>query len=135
MIVYDICCANDHRFEAWFKNADAFDAQAAQGAVACPDCGTTEVRKAPMAPAVSTRRAGPPVAVVEAMRALRSIQEHVEKTFEPVGTRFADEARKIHLGETEARGIYGSTTPEEAKALKDEGVPFASLPWLPKRDS
>jgi hypothetical protein len=135
MILYDLTCANDHVFEAWFKNAASFDDQASEGAVGCPQCGDTSIRKAPMAPALNTGRHTPPEAVAAAMHKLRELQTHVETTCEHVGPRFATEARKIHLGETERRSIYGEATKDEAKSLREDGVAFGTIPWLPRRQS
>jgi len=147
MIVFDLKCAHDHVFEAWFRDGAAYDAQAAAGEVVCPVCGDRRIAKAPMAPQVarggggnealaaerSPANAPPPVA--RAMRELRAFREHVEKTFDNVGERFPEEARKIHYGEAARRGIYGEATVDEARALEDEGVPFGVLPRLPRHDA
>ncbi|MFQ5985080.1 MAG: DUF1178 family protein, partial [Alphaproteobacteria bacterium] len=113
MIVFDLKCWRDHVFEAWFRDSAAYEAQAKAGEIVCPLCGDTSIVKAPMAPRVSTskkrisaeqERAG------HAMRALRAMRDHVEKNFDNVGDRFAEEARKIHWGEVEKRDIYGVAT-------------------------
>ncbi|MEK0082002.1 DUF1178 family protein [Benzoatithermus flavus] len=152
MIRFALNCARDHAFEGWFKDSAAFDRQAEEGAITCPVCGDTSVRKAVMAPAV-IRSGGrrepaptPPSAPVPAptpeqarammmMAMLRQIRAHVEKNFDDVGERFPEEARKIHYGEAEARDIYGKATLEEAKELIEEGIAVLPLPDLPKLDS
>ncbi len=137
MIHYDLRCRNDHVFEAWFRGSSDFDAQAARGLVACPTCQSTEVERAPMAPSVAKKgNTLPDIASEVAMKqALRKLKRMVETNCENVGDRFAEEARKIHYGETAARGIYGGTTREEAEALVDEGIEFGQIPWLPDTDS
>ena len=153
MIVFDLKCARDHVFEAWFRDGAAYDAQSAAGEVVCPACGDRHVAKAPMAPKVA-RGGGDeggeasasalasdrsptetPSPVAQAMRELRAFREHVEKTFDNVGDRFPEEARKIHYGEAERRGIYGEATVDEARALKDEEIPFGLLPRPPRHDA
>ena len=131
MIRYALVCEHDHPFEAWFDHSGAFDAQAARGQVECPFCASHLVRKQVMAPAVSGTKktaelAKPaPAAVAEVMETVR---RHVEANFDYVGDRFAREARDIHNGEAEPRGIYGEASPVEVKALVAEGVPVAPLP-------
>jgi hypothetical protein len=141
MIRYNLVCVAGHDFESWFRDATAFDKAAAAQAVSCPQCGTTDVVKALMAPSVATARkreaaalkvATPDprqVAMVEMMRKLR---EHVTENADYVGDKFAEEARKIHYQEVEARGIYGEASPEEARSLMEEGVEFLPLPVLPE---
>jgi hypothetical protein len=158
MIVFDLKCAHDHVFEAWFGSSADYQAQSARGLVACPICGDSRVAKAVMAPAVAskgnqTRRgaptdpsadapaepapapitAHPPEAVKAMLAALAEAQAKVESSCDYVGDRFADEARAIHHGEVEHRGIYGEATLEQAAALRDEGIEVAALPFRPKR--
>lgn len=136
MIKYDLVCRKDHRFEGWFGSSSAFDDQAAKGAVVCPVCNSRKVAKAPMAPSVSkssgTDSMPDPVKLREALVNLR---KHVESTAEHVGDRFADEARAIHYGDSDERPIYGETSPEEGKALKDEGITVTAIPWVPLGDA
>ena len=136
MIRYALTCAHDHGFEAWFGMSADYDDQAARGLVECPVCGSRDVRKQIMAPAVSgTKRSPPPVdaAKVQAMMGAlaREVRDHVETNFDYVGDAFAREARDIHEGRAEKREIYGEATPAEVKKLKDDGVPVAPLPALP----
>lgn len=129
MIRYDLRCDNGDAFEAWFSSIADYDKQADAGLVECPHCGSTHVSKAPMAPAVQTSRsteARKERAVAMAMAA--KVREHIKDNFDYVGDKFADEARKMHTGEADERAIWGEATPEEAKALEEDGVPVAPLP-------
>jgi hypothetical protein len=129
MIRYDLKCDNGDEFEAWFGSIADYDKQAEAGLVECPHCGSKHVEKAPMAPAVRTSRAKEARkdrAVAMAMAA--KVREHIKDKFDYVGDKFADEARKMHDGETEERAIWGEATPEEAQALAEEGIPAAPLP-------
>ncbi len=129
-------CADGHEFEAWFRNNAAYDRQRAGGEIACPVCGDGAVEKAPMAPRLARahREAAPP-SPAEMRRALQELRKQVETNCDYVGPKFADEARRIHRGETKARGIYGEATPAESTALADEGIEVASIPWLPPNDA
>jgi len=135
VIQFALHCSKGHSFDAWFRNAAAFDEQQARGIVTCAVCGDAAVEKALMAPAVATSEksvalsAGvPDPAKLRAM--LRAYRQHVIASADNVGTRFAEEARKIHFEETEARGIYGQATRDEVVALLDEGIDFMPLPDL-----
>ena len=141
MIVFDLKCKKGHVFEAWFRNGKTYEAQAAGGEVVCPICGDRKIDKAPMAPNLASGRDGDEFTgkaageAAEALRALRAARDTVEKHFDHVGERFAEEARKIHYGEVEKRNIYGQATKEEARELTEEGVEFGQLPWIPQHDS
>ena len=129
MILYNLRCPKEHDFEAWFRDSKVYDDQAEAGEVRCPVCGSKKVTKAPMAPRLTTsktrQRAAQEVEQAgKARRALTELRKHVEKNFDYVGPAFADEARKIHYGETEDRNIYGETDGKDAKALEEEGVPI-----------
>ena len=134
MIRYSLVCDNAHDFDAWFRNSDDFDRQKKRGLVECPECASKKVGKALMAPAVSTSRGKEKVALAmgeeqrKAMAALKELSKKMLEGAEDVGDRFAEEARKIHFGETEARGIYGEATPEEAAGLVEDGVAFMPIP-------
>lgn len=139
MIRFTLACSQEHEFEGWFRDNETFDRQAAARQVSCPICGDAEVRKAIMAPAVSRSREAGPSVTDQAKMALmlhmaRKVREHVEKNFEPVGDRFAEEARRIHYGEAERRDIWGSATLADAKALNEEGIAVRPLPPLPELD-
>jgi len=131
MIVFDLVCEGPgHVFEAWFASSADFDAQKARRLVTCPLCDAP-ADKAPMAPRVGAKRnAAPSSSEVKAMMGkLAEIQKQVLANSEHVGDRFPDEARAIHLGETEARAIHGRATADEAKSLAEEGVPVSPLPF------
>ncbi|PWR24786.1 DUF1178 family protein [Zavarzinia aquatilis] len=140
MIVYDLSCSAGHVFEAWFKDSATYERQARQGKVVCPTCGVTTVTRGPQATQVATgvsrdRSVKASEKQAEMRAALRELRSAVESNLENVGSNFAEEARKIHYGEAEARGIYGETTVEEAKALDEEGVPVARIPWIDREDA
>ena len=137
MVVYDIRCSHDHVFEAWFPDSAAFDTQAGAGHVTCPTCGDTRVVRAPMAPNISTGKgdAKRRELAEQAVKALTNMREFIEQNCDDVGGRFAEEARKIHYGESAPRNIYGSATGDEAEALKDEGIEFGELPWPVRSDA
>ena len=153
MILYDLRCQEGHGFEAWFRDGAAYDVQAANGEIACPVCGETRVMKAPMAPRIaknlSDDRIPAPPTDPEAGRSdsralmaegvtrtqLEALRRHVEANCEGVGDRFAEEARRIHYGETPRRDIYGQATESEADELADEGVEFSRIPWPTRTDS
>ena len=145
MIVYDLRCRKGHSFETWFRDSAAYDEQAAAGKVTCPACGSRRVEKAPMAPrvargGVAKARSGDSAAPdakmqAELSRAVNELRQKVEENCDYVGPDFAEEARKIHYGETDARGIYGETSDDEARTLRDEGVEFNRIPWPTRHDS
>lgn len=159
MIHYQLRCDQQHEFDGWFQSSTAFDTQAGAGLVECPLCGSVKVSRALMAPAVATRdsipiaapepatppapppapapepavaASGPMPAHIRAM--LQRLRSEVEKHCDYVGPAFADEARKMHRGESDKHGIYGETTPSEAEALAEEGIEVASMPWVPRAD-
>ena len=115
MILFTLRCANDHEFEGWFRDSDGFDAQRAAGEIACPHCGDSSVEKGVMAPRLArSREAVPPAVAVARMRkALTEMRRQIENHCDYVGPRFAEEARRIHYGETDPRGIYGEATDNE----------------------
>lgn len=138
MIRYALRCDGGHGFEAWFASSAGYDDQAARGLVSCPFCDSSQVSKAIMAPAVAgtKRRAEPetppPAKMREMFRhAAREVRRKVLDEFEPVGDAFAREARAIHEGAAEGRGIYGQATPAEVRALKEDGIGVAPLPPEP----
>ena len=143
MIIFDLKCAPDgHVFEAWFGSTADYQSQQERGLVSCPLCGSPEVEKAPMAPAVGTKGnsarpaagapelfTGNPKQVKAMLAAAAALQKKMLEGSEAVGERFADEARAIHLGEAEARAIHGRATREQAESLIEEGIPVAPLPF------
>jgi hypothetical protein len=155
MIRYTLRCSQDHRFESWFQDSSAYDAQVRRKLVTCPVCNSTEIEKAIMAPRIVGRKgrakespASVPTAPAEAPVAaestplmmaqerelrtkLRELRDHIVKNADNVGERFPNEARKMHYGEIEHRPIYGEASNEEARALIEEGVEVSPLPVLP----
>lgn len=147
MIRFALNCSSEHGFEGWFKSGDAFAEQVEAGRIACPTCGDRVVRKAVMAPAIVRGgggrevRASTPLAptpeqakAAAMMAVLRQVRAHVERNFEDVGERFAEEVRRMHQGGADVRDVYGKATPEEARDLLDEGIPVRPLPEVPKLD-
>ena len=146
MIVFDLSCAEGHRFEGWFGSSGDFADQQERGMVSCPHCGSDEVMKAPMAPAVakkgnqqvsvpsgeaavpmSTGKTPPEVA--KALKQLAEAQKQALKNSTWVGDKFTEQSRAMHYGEREAAAIHGQASMAEAKALMDEGVSVAPLPF------
>ncbi|MGH6683720.1 MAG: DUF1178 family protein [Pseudolabrys sp.] len=154
MIRYTLLCGQNHEFESWFQNSAAYDRQAKRGLVACPNCGSTKIDKAIMAPRLAgahkRERGAPdetpalgaaapektPVAMIspqeqELRSKLKELRDHLTKNADHVGAKFPEEARKMHYGEIEHRSIYGIATPDDAKELAEEGIEFHPLPTLP----
>jgi hypothetical protein len=140
MIRFELTCGQAHAFEGWFRDGASFEQQAAAGALACPLCGEHTVRKAVMAPAIARGRNAPApadprkAAMAKALVMMRQVQAHIEQSYDNVGERFPEEARRIHYGEVERRDIYGQASDDEAQALRDEGIPVSRFPALPKLD-
>ena len=123
MIVFDLRCDDSGDvFEAWFQSSADFDEQSKRGLVQCPACQSTRITKAPMAPRVPAKSGDSPLA------RLAAAQAKALENSEWVGDRFAEEARAIHVGDSEARPVHGNATAAEAKSLIDEGIPVAPLP-------
>ncbi|MEX2318725.1 MAG: DUF1178 family protein [Bauldia sp.] len=139
MIRYTLRCDREHEFDAWFRSSADYDRAALAGENVCPACGSTAVAKAMMAPSVSGARKSEKMTLAapdpksQAMReALKEFRKRVTENADYVGDKFAEEARKIHYEEVEARGIYGEATPDEARDLVDEGISFQPLPPAPE---
>lgn len=162
MILFSLKCRADHQFEGWFRDNAAYDRQQRRGLIACPECGSSEVEKAPMAPRLgrshkshadapvestvpetsseatvpaATAPEGPAPTPAQLRRALQVLRSHIERNCEDVGKGFATEARRIHKGEAKTRGIYGEATQAETKALLDDGIEVAAIPWVPTSDA
>ena len=154
MIRYSLRCECDHTFESWFQSSSAYESQEKRKLVNCPVCGSAKVERAIMAPQIVSKkgrdRADPAPAAPAAAEApapastpllmvqerelrakLKELREHIVKNADNVGERFPNEARKMHYGDIEHRPIYGEASPEEARALIDEGVEVSPLPVLP----
>ncbi|PDT26121.1 hypothetical protein CO660_29840 [Rhizobium sp. L9] len=139
MIRYSLTCDSAHEFEGWFSESADFDRQVASGFLTCPVCHSAAVSKLLMAPSVSTARKKDErqTLAMDAMRreALEKLKEAVaavKANSEDVGAKFPEEARKIHYGEADARGIIGQATVDEAQALVEEGIEIAAIPVLPE---
>jgi len=157
MIHYQLQCGQAHGFDGWFKDSSSFESQAKRGLIECPECGGTDVERALMAPAVAKREAlaapveassppadpqvaAPPAKVAtgrlpaQMVAALQRMRAEVEKNCDYVGPDFAEQARAMHRGEIEPKGIYGETSEEQAESLAEEGVPVTKIPWVPRAD-
>ena len=155
MIRYSLRCEQDHSFESWFQSSSAYDQQVKRKLVACPVCGSAKVEKAIMAPRIVGKkgREKTPVPVETAAPAetpatestslmmaqerelrakIKELRDHIVKNADNVGEKFPNEARAMHYGDKEHRPIYGEASPEEARALVDEGVEVSPLPTLPE---
>jgi len=139
MIRYALACDRTHEFEGWFGSSADFDAQQANGLLECPLCASRAVKKQIMAPTVAGTRktvrdeAAPKAQMI--MQAMGRLRRHVEANFDDVGDAFAREARAIHEGRAEDRGIYGQASPKEVRELVEDGVPVAPLPPKPPEPS
>jgi hypothetical protein len=146
VIKYALVCEQRHEFESWFASSAGYDKQAKRGLVSCPECGSSKVEKAIMAPRLAGTRKGrrrapetvaaAPVAMLspqeQELRAkLKELREHITKNADYVGQKFPEEARKMHYGEVEHRSIYGEASLETAKELHEEGIELHPLPVLP----
>ncbi|MEE2699157.1 MAG: DUF1178 family protein [Pseudomonadota bacterium] len=144
MILYQLKCKRDHEFDAWFLNSATYDSQLASADITCPHCGTNEVVKAPMAPNIARRRENSSSqtetenrakeVAEKILNAVNGLREEVEASCDYVGDGFAEEARRIHYGETKERDIYGEATDKEASELDEEGVDFFRLPFSRRRN-
>ena len=131
MICFTLKCAEDHRFESWFPSAEAFERLKAAGHVTCAVCGRTSVEKAMMAPGVATGTPDRPLSAPAspAEQALAELRRRIEATSDYVGRDFAAEARAIHDGDAPQRSIHGEARADEARALVEDGIPVAPLPF------
>ena len=157
MILYELNCDRQHSFEAWFKDGATCDRQLKRKTVECPSCGSVKVAKALMAPRVGKKGNSSEIAPVEApavpsapvaapapkaamipaelRQALLEVRKQIESNCDYVGDKFADEARKIHEGESEVRGIYGEATEAEHEELIEDGIEVTRVPWVPRGDA
>jgi len=161
MIRYNLRCDGGHGFESWFQSSSAYEAQEKRKLVNCPICGSSAVERAIMAPQIVSRKgresatpapapaptttpaptptteSAPSTQLLMAqereLRAkLKELRDHIVKNADNVGERFPSEARKMHYGDIEHSPIYGEASPDEARALIEEGVEVAPLPVLPE---
>lgn len=143
MIIFDLCCSDNHRFEGWFRSAEDFGSQQARGLVSCPHCGSASVRRLPSvlhvgsAASDSHRQQAPTpvsVGVAHPLEALRAVVENIVSNSEDVGNQFAAEARKIHYQEAPERAIRGQASDDDCSALKEEGIDVIRLPIIKPED-
>ncbi|PWL19695.1 DUF1178 domain-containing protein [Falsochrobactrum shanghaiense] len=138
MIRFSLHCDHGHEFEGWFRDNADFDRQAEMQLVSCPVCNSPHVGKSLMAPAVSTSRTKEKMTLAlgdaqkQALDEMRELSRKVRENADYVGDKFAEEARKIHFGETEARGIYGEASREDVSSLLEDGVEVMPLPIFPE---
>ncbi|MEX8497330.1 MAG: DUF1178 family protein [Leptothrix ochracea] len=149
MKVFDLVCAQDHRFEGWFGSEADYNHQLDVGLLSCPMCHSHTIRRLPSATRLNFGATAAPAPAHTASASLSSPEgqgvealwqqavQHVLKHTEDVGARFAEEARRMHYGETDSRNIRGQATREEAEALQDEGIEVLAvpLPLMPPRGS
>lgn len=152
MIRYALICDQKHEFESWFPSGEAYDDQCKRGLVSCPFCDSQKIEKQIMAPSIARmdheitvrpiEMTPEPPTVTKPMtllsekelqmrNMLKAFHRHVVENAEDVGSRFPEEARLMHHGETETRSIFGQASLEEAKALMEEGIDVMPLPTLP----
>ena len=154
MIKYSLFCENEHDFEAWFSNSAEYASQDKRALVSCPYCGSTKINKALMTPSIPNRQSKNlkqfdnepqitpdqtlttadkmPEKFSQVLNQMREMRTHIQKNSEDVGKNFAEEARKIHYGETKKRGIYGQASQKEVEGLVEEGVEVLPIPALPE---
>lgn len=132
MIAYDVTCANGHTFEGWFADSASFEDQRSRHLIDCPFCGSTLVERIPSTFAIKNKQKPQQESadMITQLSAMIQIRRYVEQHFEDVGKKFADEAVKIHYGETQKRNIRGTTTEEDEHRLKEEGVSFVKIPII-----
>ena len=134
MIVFDLRCTNDHRFEGWFDNIDDLESQLARAQIACPCCGEINIVRV-LSPVSIRKKTWPTDDFKSAYKAWQSLCRYVHENFEDVGHNFANEALRVHYGHGEERSIRGVTTESEEDLLKKEGVPFVKIPMPQQMDS
>jgi hypothetical protein len=136
MLRYRLSCADGHAFDSWFASSQAFDDLAARGLLSCAECGSARVSKALMTPSLATDRDAPLAAPRDPREeALAQLRRRIEEESDYVGLSFAAEARAIHEGTAPERPIWGEARPDEARALFDDGIPVALLPFVPRRSA
>ncbi len=150
MIRYNLRCEKGHSFESWFQSSAAYESQEKRNLISCPSCGSVKVERAIMAPRIVSRKGreaapqrAPEAAAssestpllmaqeLELRTKIKELRDHIVKNADNVGERFPNEARKMHYGDIEHRPIYGEASPDEARALIEEGVEVSPLPVLP----
>jgi hypothetical protein len=138
VIIYDLKCEKGHAFEGWFKDRETWIAQNSQNLVACPVCNSTHIEITPSSITIMGKDSQDENKSrhkeISSAATLKMLKQYIDKNFEDVGDKFAEIALKIHYGDEENRNIKGTSTPEEEKNLKEEGVKFIKIPSF-KMDS
>ena len=134
MIIFDLRCTKDHRFEGWFDNIDDLKTQLAQAKIACPYCGDIDIERV-LSPVSIKKKMSPSDDLKSAYKTWQNLCRYVQENFEDVGHNFAKEALKVHYGQAEERNIRGVTSEPEEDMLKKEGVPFVKIPMVQEMDS
>ena len=143
MILFDLQCEKNHKFECWFASSANYEKQLKNKMIICPYCNSTEIKKSLMAPNINTKNTSKyskksnkqNLAQNNLEKQIKKFKKYIEQNTDNVGKNFAEEARKIYYGETKSRPIRGESTEKEAQELKEEGIPFAKLPWHRKEDA
>ena len=143
MILFDLKCENDHKFEAWFPSSSNYEEQLKKKMIECPYCNSKKINKSLMAPNLNVKSRSKKnsiekkndLAQINLEKEIKKFKNLVKKNTENVGKNFAEEARKIYYGEKKARPIRGESTEKESQDLAEEGIPFSKLPWHSKEDA
>ena len=143
MILFDLKCDKNHKFEAWFASSSNYEEQLKNKMIVCPYCNSTNIEKALMAPNINTKSISKNIIKNSKSKSskknlenqIKRFRKYIEKNTDNVGKNFAEEARKIYYGETKSRPIRGESTEKETQELAEEGIPFSKLPWQTKEDA
>ena len=139
MILFDLQCEKNHKFECWFASSANYEEQLKNKMIVCPYCNSTKIKKSLMAPNINTKSISKnnkkAIAQKNLENQIKKFRKYIEKNTDNVGKNFAEEARKIYYGETKSRPIRGESTEKETKELIEEGIPFSKLPWQTKEDA
>ena len=143
MILFDLKCEKDHKFEAWFPSSSNYENQLKKKMIECPYCNSKKIKKSLMAPNLNVKGGSKKdnvdkkkdLSQINLEKQIKKFKNFVEKNSENVGKNFAEEARKIYYGEKKARPIRGESTEKESQDLLEEGIPFSKLPWHSKEDA
>ena len=143
MILFDLQCDKNHKFECWFASSIKYEEQLKDKMIICPYCNSTKIQKSLMAPNINTKSTSKnskknnkkKLAQDNLENQIKKFRKYIEKNTENVGKNFAEEARKIYYGETKSRPIRGESTEKEAQELAEEGIQFSKLLWHTKEDA
>ena len=143
MILFDLKCDKDHKFEARFASSSNYEDQLKNKLIVCPYCNSTKIEKSLMAPNINTKGSSKNnkkdnkkvISQQKLVNQIKKFRKFIEKNTDNVGKNFAEEARKIYYGETKSRPIRGESTENETQELVEEGIPFSKLPWQTKEDA